>query len=74
MECLNMIAHRQGDPLANRTIKSCLLPTFVTRNMRHSNKTQLLAEGDLTSDLRGKKSQLYSLQDSVRTSYSKSSP
>jgi len=48
-----------GSPLANRTIKNCLLPTFVTRNMRHSNKTQLLAEGDLTSDLRGKKSQLF---------------
>lgn len=59
MECLNMISHRQGDSLANRTIKNCLLPTFVTRNMRHSNKTQLLAEGDLTSDLQGKKSQLF---------------
>lgn len=53
-----MISRRLGDPLANRTIKNCLLPTFVTRNMRHSNKTQLLAGGNVTSDLWGKKNQL----------------
>lgn len=50
-ECLDMIPHRQGDPLANRTINNCLRPSFVIRNVSHSNKSWLLAEGNLTSDL-----------------------
>lgn len=51
MERLNMISPRQGDPLANRAINNCLLPSFVTRNVSHANKSWLLAEGNLASDL-----------------------
>lgn len=59
MECLNTISHRQGEPVANRTINNCLLPSLLQKMwVSHSNKTRLLAEGNLTSDLWGKKSQL----------------
>lgn len=51
MERLNLISHRQGDPLAKRTINNRLLPSFVRKNVSHSNKSRLLAEGNLTSDL-----------------------
>lgn len=58
MERLNLISHRQGDPLANRTINNRLLPSFVRKNVSHSNKTRLLAEGILTSDLWVRRNQL----------------
>lgn len=39
MEGLSKISHRQRELLAKRTINNCLLPSFVTRNVSHSNKT-----------------------------------
>lgn len=37
-ECLSLISHRQGEPLASGTINERLCPSFVTRNVSHSNK------------------------------------